>query len=433
MLSLRHFRPRALARAAAPRQSRARRGFASYKETGSRLGRGGAAAGKGAGWVLGVAALSGAAVGTSWNWTWPFTKREEEDEAKLQYWSCLGQPLEEALDLPTEWAEITFAPEMPAAITRNFPVRLRVDMNTYLRTIPLDQSTKYEIWSFNGGAPGPVIRAREGDILDLSFTNNDSSGMWHNIDMHCITGPGGGTPFTTCSKGETRSGTFKLLHPGLFIYHCAVHPVAHHIANGMYGVILVEPKEGLPKVDREYCVVQAEYYTKEEEEDADAPPETDPQLIGKRLVSLDEEALLDENPTHVVFNGRVGIHTSEEEWGRPLLANAGERVRLYFGNAGPNLASSFHVIGGIFDKVYREADVISPPGRSIQTTMVPAGGATIVELVPAVPGTLTLVDHSISRIDKGAVAFLDIAGPDCGNIFRSDAEPRQCQPCKIHP
>lgn len=340
--------------------------------------------------------------------------------------------MDEALALPTEQALITFAPEVPPPINRNYPVRLRADMNTFIRRIPLDESGAYDIWSFNGDAPGPFLRARVGDTLDLSFTNEDETGMWHNIDMHCITGPGGGTPHTTCIKGETRTSSFKLLHPGLFIYHCAVDPVAHHIANGMYGLVLVEPQEGLPKVDREYFVVQSEFYTQDDEIDPDALPETRPELIGKRLLTIDEKALMDENPTHVVFNGRVGKHT-HAEGGQPLTANAGERVRLFVGNAGPNLVSSFHVIGGIFDKVYREGDLISPPARALQTTLVPAGGAAVVELVPAIPGTLTIVDHSISRIEKGAVAFLDITGPPCANIYHSDLEPRICQPCKIHP
>jgi copper-containing nitrite reductase len=293
-------------------------------------------------------------------------------------------------------------------------------MNTSLRQVPLDSTHLYEIWSFNGGAPGPFIRARQGDVLDISFTNNDESGMWHNIDFHAVSGPGGGAGVLTAEKDETRSASFKLLYPGLFIYHCAVHPVAHHVANGMYGMILVEPEEGLPKVDREFAVVQSEFYTNDE-----------PDEPGSRVLSLNDDRLMDENPNYVVFNGRVGSMTNDD--GQPLLAKAGERVRIFFGNAGPNLVSSFHVIGAIFDKVYREGDLITPPARGLQTTLVPAGGASVVELVPTTPGTLTLVDHSIVRIEKGCVGFLNVEGPVCPTVFHSDKEARPCRPCKIHP
>lgn len=332
--------------------------------------------------------------------------------------TCLTQ----AGILPIVEADITFAPDVPAPITRNFPVQLRVNMNTEVRKLKIDESHEYEMWTFNGGVPGPFIRARVGDVLDISFTNQDQTGMWHNLDFHCISGPGGGAPVLTCAKDETRSGEFKLLYPGLFLYHCAIDPVATHMANGMYGAILVEPEGGLPRVDREYYVVQSELYCNDEPDD----PKNEPDLL-----SLNEEKLNMEHPSHVVFNGRKGAHT--KEGGDPLTANTGERVRLFVVNAGPNLISSFHVIGGIFDKVYREADLITHPARGLQTTLIPAGGASVVELVPPVPGTLTLVDHAITRIDKGAVAFLQVEGPQCSNIYHSDHEPRICKNCKIHP
>ena len=294
-------------------------------------------------------------------------------------------------------------------------------MNTSLRQVPLDATNLYEIWSFNGGAPGPFIRARQGDVLDVSFTNNDESGMWHNLDFHAVSGPGGGAGVTTVEKNETRSAQFKLLSPGLFIYHCAVHPVGHHVANGMYGLILVEPEEGLPPVDREYVVVQSEFYTNDE-----------PDEPGSHVLSMNEQRLMDENPNYVVFNGRVDSMTTENG-GQPLIAKAGERVRIFFGNAGPNLVSSFHIIGTVLDKVYREGDLISPPARGLQTTLVPAGGAAVVEFVPTSPGTLTLVDHSIIRIEKGAVGFVNVEGPVCPNVFHSDKEARPCKPCKLHP
>lgn len=324
--------------------------------------------------------------------------------------------------LPNLDADITFAPDVPPPIRREYPVNLKVDLNTSVRVLPLDESHSFSMWTFNGGVPGPFVRARVGDTLDISFTNNDESGMWHNLDFHAISGPGGGAPVLTAIKGETRSGQFKLLYPGLFVYHCAIAPVATHMANGMYGCILVEPEQGLPPVDKEYFVVQSEFYTNDEPDD--------PKDL-KRTLSLNEERLNAETPTHVVFNGAVGAHV--DEGGQPLKANVGDKVRLYVANVGPNLISSFHVIGGIFDKVYREGDLISPPARGLQTTLVPAGGVTIVELNTPVPGTLTLVDHAITRIEKGAVAFLNVEGPPCSEIYHSDLEPRICKGCKIHP
>jgi len=373
-------------------------------------------------WLWATAVVSAAGVG-GWSWSsflGGSKKRQDEvDTAKQNYLTCIGDDV--SLPLPDEECVITFVPDVPPPITRDYPVRLRLDMDTSLRQVPLDGSKLYEIWSFNGGAPGPFIRAREGDVLDISFTNKDTSGMWHNIDFHAISGPGGGAGVLTAEKNETRSGQFKLMYPGLYIYHCAVHPVAHHIANGMYGLILVEPAEGLPPVDKEFCVVQSEFYTNDE-----------PEEKGSNLLGMNEERLVDENPNYVVFNGRVNSMTTSDG-GSPLVATAGERVRIFFGNAGPNLVSSFHVIGAIFDKVYREGDLMTPPARGLQTTLVPAGGAAVVEFVPTTPGNLTLVDHSISRIDKGAVGFLTVEGPVCPNVFHSDKEARPCKPCKIHP
>lgn len=349
---------------------------------------------------------------------WDKSKNEDKDMAKETYLSCLGDEVDQPL--PDEEAIITFAPEVPPPITRKYPVRLRVDMNTQVKAVPLDGTHLYEIWGFNGGAPGPFIRARVGDVLDLSFTNEDETGMWHNLDFHSISGPGGGAPVLTCEKNETRTASFRMMYPGLFIYHCAVDPVATHIANGMYGAMLVEPEEGLPPVDKEFYVVQSEFYTEDE-----ADPET-------HILAINEERLMDENPNYVVFNGSVGS-MMESRGGQSLKMNAGERARIFFANAGPNLVSSFHVIGAIFDKVYREGDLISPPARGLQTTLVPAGGCAVVEFVPTTPGNLTLVDHSIVRIEKGAVGWVSVDGPACPRVYHSDKEPRPCKPCVLHP
>jgi copper-containing nitrite reductase len=189
-----------------------------------------------------------------------------------------------------------------------------------------------------------------------------------------------------------------------------------HIANGMYGLILVEPEGGLPKVDREFYVLQSDFYTKEPVE-------------GQELLEFSHEEGAKEHPRFVVFNGKAGALTGEGV----LKAKTGERVRIYFGDAGPNLISSFHVIGEIFDRVYREGDLVSEPGRSIQTTLVPAGGATVVEFGLEVPGTYTLVDHAIFRVEKGAAGFLEVGGKPRHDIYVSQDDPEPCEGCLVHP
>jgi copper-containing nitrite reductase len=253
--------------------------------------------------------------------------------------------------------------------------------------------------------------------LELHLVNKDPIAMLHNIDLHAVTGPGGGAQVTNVSPGQEQVAWFKLLRAGLFIYHCAAPPVYDHIANGMYGLILVEPEKGLPKADREFYVVQSEFYSEPWSPDA-----------GTDVVDYSRRLALAEEPTFVVFNGQQGSLKDEGT----LRVKTTDRVRIYFGNAGPNKVSSFHVIGTIFDKVYREGGLEDPPAHAIQTTVVPAGGATVVELVPQVPGTYTLLDHAIFRVAKGAVGFLEATGEPRPDILRAD-KPKPCEGCEVHP
>ena len=315
-----------------------------------------------------------------------------------------------------EKAKPAFAPEVPPPITRRTPAIVEVHLDSAVHVMDLGPNVKYKFWTINGHVPGPFLRAREGDTLEVHVTNHDESGMPHNVDLHAVTGPGGGAPITTIVQGEEKVAWFKLLHPGLFIYHCAAPPVMDHIANGMYGLILVEPKKGLPKVDREFYVLQSEVYTKEPAE-------------GQEVLDFSHEEGLKEHPRFVVFNGRAGALTGDGV----LKAKTGETIRIYFGNAGPNLISSFHVIGEIFDKVYREGDLVSPPGRSIQTTLVPAGGATVVEFALEVPGSYTLVDHAIFRVEKGALGFLQAEGEPRHDLYVSQEDAKTCKGCLVHP
>lgn len=254
-------------------------------------------------------------------------------------------------------------------------------------------------WTFDGTVPGPMLRVREGDTVHLTLKNDPTSLHMHSIDLHAVTGPGGGAVVTDVKPGEEKTVVFKALHPGLFIYHCAHPNVANHMAHGMYGLILVEPEGGLPPVDREFYIVQGEFYT-----------------AGARgtqgLQVIDAGKMLDGNPEYVVFNGRVGAISKDE-----LQLQAGERVRMYVGNGGVNLISSFHVIGEIFDLVYPEGAIGSEPHQNVQSTIVPAGGATIVEFGTEVPGTYVLVDHALARMDKGAWGTFSVLGGPRPDIF----------------
>ena len=254
-------------------------------------------------------------------------------------------------------------------------------------------------WTFDGTVPGPMLRVREGDTVELTLQNDPSSLHMHSIDLHAVTGPGGGATVTDIKPGESKTLTFKALNPGLYIYHCAHTNVANHMAHGMYGLILVEPTEGLPRVDREFYVVQGEFYTAGSR--------------GKKgLQVIDAGKMLDGNPEYVVFNGRTGAISKDK-----ITVQQGERVRMYVGNGGVNLISSFHVIGEIFDIVYPEGAIGSAPHQNVQSTIVPAGGATIVEFTADVPGTYILVDHALARLDKGAWGMFSVLGDARPDIF----------------
>lgn len=309
-----------------------------------------------------------------------------------------------AADLPVIDAVTTHAPEVPPAIDRDHPARVRVKMETIEKTMKMDDGVEYHYWTFDGDVPGRMIRVREGDTVDIEFSNNPSSTVPHNVDFHAATGQGGGAEASFTAPGRTSTFSFKALQPGLYIYHCAVAPVGMHIANGMYGLILVEPKEGLPKVDKEFYIVQGDFYTK-----------------GKKgaqgLQPFDMDKAIAEQPEYVVFNGHVGAIAGDNA----LKAKAGETVRMYVGNGGPNLVSSFHVIGEIFDKVYVEGGKLI--NENVQSTLIPAGGAAIVEFKVDIPASYTLVDHSIFRaFNKGALGQLKVEGAENPEIMTKKLE-----------
>lgn len=304
-------------------------------------------------------------------------------------------------------ADISQKPDdVPASVGNRGPQTVRVDLVTVELEARLAEGTTFGYWTFNGKVPGPMLRVRVGDNVEVHLKNADGSSMVHSVDFHAATGPGGGAASTQTNPGEEKSFRFKALTPGLFVYHCATPMVAHHIANGMYGMILVEPEGGLPPVDREYYVMQGEIYT-------------DGSFGQHGSQEFNVEKLLNERPEYFVFNGSVGALSSFH----PMQAKVGETVRIYFGVGGPNFASSFHVIGEIFDKVYSFGGVTSEPLRGIQTVAVPAGGAVIAEFKVDVPGNYTLVDHALARAERGLVGILHVEGQPNTDIFDGKVEP----------
>jgi len=309
-----------------------------------------------------------------------------------------------------EVAVLTFAPDVPPPITRNHATKMIVNLEVIEKEMEMMDGVKYNFWTFGGQVPGKFIRVRQGDLVEFHLKNDPSSKLPHNIDLHAVTGPGGGAVSTFTAPGHETQFSFTALNPGLFIYHCATAPVGMHIANGMYGLILVEPKEGLPKVDKEFYVCQGDFYTKGSYGESGLQP-------------FDMEKALDENPDYVVFNGKVGAISGENS----LKAKVGETVRLFVGNGGPGLTSSFHVIGEIFDNVYPEGG--STLNHNIQTTLIPPGGSAITEFKLEVPGDFIMVDHAIFRaFNKGALGILQVDGPDNKAVFSGQQDDRIYQP-----
>jgi nitrite reductase (NO-forming) len=309
-----------------------------------------------------------------------------------------GRPL--AADLPVEMAVLTEAPHVPPAITRRHPAKVVVHLEVRELVKRLADGVEYTFWTYGGNVPGSFIRVREGDFVEFHLNNHPSSKVPHNIDLHAVTGPGGGAASSFTAPGHSSQFSFTALNPGLYVYHCATAPVPMHIANGMYGLILVDPKDGLPPVDREFYVMQGEIYTAGRHGEGG-------------LQHFDPTKAEDERPPYVVFNGAVGSLVGD----KALQAKVGDRVRIYFGVGGPNVTSSFHVIGEIFDTVYLEGGIM-PSQRQVQTTMVPAGGSTMVDFKVEVPGTYVLVDHSLSRaFNKGALGMLKVTGPENPLIY----------------
>jgi nitrite reductase (NO-forming) len=296
--------------------------------------------------------------------------------------------------------------DLPGPLGTRGPQTVRLDLEATEVVGQLAEGTTFTYWTFNDRVPGPFYRVRVGDTVEVHLKNRADSTMPHSVDFHAVTGPGGGAVFTSSAPGQETSFTFKPLNPGLYVYHCATPMVALHIANGMYGLILVEPEGGLPPVDREFYVMQGEVYTSGSFGDHGA-------------MTADVQKLLDEQPDYYIVNGAVNSLTTQH----PLKAEVGETVRIFYGVGGPNKTAAFHVIGEIFDRAYELASLTSPPLTNVQTVLVPPGGAAMVEFGLEVPGRYILVDHALSRLQRGLAGYLEVEGPDVPEIFSGTPMP----------
>jgi len=277
-------------------------------------------------------------------------------------------------------------------------LKFTLEAQEVLGVLDAAAKTTYTYWTFNGKVPGPLLRGRVGDTIEITLKNNKNNAMIHNIDLHAVWGQGGGAALTNVAPGEEKSFVFKATTPGLFVYHCATPVIPQHISSGMYGMILIEPAGGLPKVDKEFYIMQGDMYTE------GAGPEKE--------FSLDK--MMAEQPTNVVMNGSAAALAAS-----PMKVKVGDEVRIFFGVGGPNLTSSFHAIGTIFDKVYNQGSLISKPLIDVQTTLVPPGGSTMVEFKARVPAKYILVDHALTRLMKGNVAIIQAEGADVPSLFRA--------------
>jgi len=281
------------------------------------------------------------------------------------------------------------------------PVK-EVRLDTTHKIIEIADGVKFSAWTFGDQVPGPSIRARVGDKIRFTMTNRSdepvpgvqltAAPMMHSMDFHAaMVSPQ--DKYRSIAPGQTITFEFTLNYPGVFMYHCGTPMILEHIASGMYGAVVVEPREGYPtKADREYVVIQSEFYAK--------PDPAKRQAGGAPLYVLDSDRLRASQPTHTVFNG---AHNGMVK--RPLAAKAGERVRLFVMNVGPSKTSSFHVVGTIFDRVWFEGNPDNQ-FRGMQTVLLGSSNSAIVEFVIPEDGSYIMVDHHFANASQGAIGLI---------------------------
>ena len=294
--------------------------------------------------------------------------------------------------------------DLPSPITRSYSVTVNITLHAEEETAEIEPGVSYTYWTYNGTVPGPFFRVRVNDTVNVHFYNDPNSTMDHSVDFHAVTGPGGGAAVTQTAPGHWSNFTFLAMTPGLFVYHCGTPNIPTHIANGMFGMFLVQPAQGMPAVDHEFYLMESELYLT-------WPIHT----LGNQL--FNGTALLDNQPTYVVFGGRYDAYTGAHQ----LDVAVNDTVRIFFGEAGPNDFSAFHMIGSMFDATWMYGDLTDPPLHNLQTVPVPPGSTAMMEFTAMYPGNYPLVDHQIANaIDKGAYAILNVTGWKNTSIFHTD-------------
>ena len=295
-------------------------------------------------------------------------------------------------------AQLLKAPNVPAPITRTQPATVVVNLEASEWVGPISDDNRYEFWGINEMVPAPMIRVMVGDTVEVKFKNKKDSKQSHNLDFHKATD---GAALVTAEPGKEAKLSFKATKQGLFVYQSSTEAPYNiqHLLSGMYGLILVEPAGGLKPVEKEFYVMQSEFYMKD----------------GKKndtlVFSNDKVKVAD--ASYIVHNGHMTALVKI-----PLRSRVGETTRWFFGNAGVNFDSSWHVIGEMLDRVWPAGDVAKAPLESIQSTLVQPSESTIGEFKGEMPGTFVSVDHSLFRTEKGALGLLKIDGPTNPSLFK---------------
>jgi nitrite reductase (NO-forming) len=326
---------------------------------------------------------------------------------------------------PVVGAELTHVPALAPLAPGNRTHNVRIDVMA--AEIEIAPGVRYDAWTFGGAVPGPVLHVREGDRVFFTMKNRSNTAvritppdagaspfladlangpqhavptvmpMPHSMDFHAGT-VAANDKWRIILPGQTIRFEWQANYPGVFLYHCGMAPALMHLSMGQYGVVVVSPRDGFPTdadVARSYVLVQSEFYLSHDDDD---PAET--------LSTFDMEAALKKQPSQVLFNGHLQTLADTK-----FVANAGERVRFYFNNAGPSDGSSLHVVGAIFDRVFMEGN---PRNEWFGMQTVPFGASSggVLELIAPEEGHYVLVDHEFADAQHGAVAYLKVHGPD---------------------
>jgi nitrite reductase (NO-forming) len=267
---------------------------------------------------------------------------------------------------------------------------VRVQMTLKDMTVQIAPGVEYKTWAFDGhGAPGPIVHVREGQTVEMTLTNGGT--IPHSIDFHAARiAPD--RAFRDAKPGESFTFRFTATDPGVYMYHCGTKPVLAHIANGMYGAIVVSPAKPLPKADHEYVIVGSEWYMSNDG------------ITEPASLNMDKARAM--QPDWATFNGYASQYVTH-----PFTSDPGDTVRFYVVAAGPTHNINFHVVGTIFDRAWVNSDLTSPPQQGVQTVVVPAGGGAVFDVKVDDPGTYPVVSHAFAHVDLGQVGILKVGNP----------------------